>query len=72
MRSICSALVCVTLILGPSGCATQPVSPVAPAPAEQSDTRFEVTPGVAVATGATFALALGIAAIIACGIACAN
>ncbi len=72
MRNICTALVCTALILGPSGCATQSAPPITTAPVEQSETRFEVTPGVAAATGATLVVALGITALIACGIACAN
>ena len=35
------------VLLGPSGCATQSAPPITTAPVEQSETRFEVTPGVA-------------------------
>lgn len=70
MRSVTMAFFCAVLALAPVGCASRQT---AAAPSENaSGTTFEMTPAIGVATGATFVVALGIMAIIACGIACAG
>ena len=71
MSSIMTAFFCAARARGPAGCARE--QPVAAAPSgDGSGTTFEMTPAIGVATGATFVVALGIMAIIACGIACAG
>jgi len=70
MRCMSTAFLCATLALASAGCADREAVATGPEDAPPGAT-FEVTPAVAAASGATFVVALGIMAIIACGIACA-
>ncbi len=71
MRTVTIALFCGALALAPAAC-TRQEAPVAATPAAAGATTFEITPAIGVATGVTFVVALGIMAIVACGIACAG
>lgn len=71
MRAAPVAFLCASLAFATAAC-TQQQTRVASTSAEASETTFEVTPAVGVATGATVVIALGIMAIVACGIACAG
>lgn len=66
MRILSTALICATIALAPAGCAQRETAATTDAP----ETTFEVTPPVAIATGATAIVGLGLMAIIACGIIC--
>jgi hypothetical protein len=69
MRTSTGVLLAAVLVVAPAGCAQREAASTSPA---VSQTNFEVTPAVAATTGATAIVALGILAIVACGIACAQ
>jgi hypothetical protein len=69
MRTSTGVLLAAVLAVVPAGCAQREAASTSPA---VSQTNFEVTPAVAATTGVTAVVALGVMAIIACGVACAQ